>query len=89
MILNTLFVLFKINMYRLSSYNYFIMNAEYILLLRIIQIMTIYNIITLGWKVEKIGKNKYVLSKKIESLGSEQFDLDKFLNNVASLAYVK
>lgn len=42
------------------------MNNQNILLLYLIQIISIYNAILMGWNVKKLGKNTYELTKKID-----------------------
>jgi hypothetical protein len=50
------------------------------LLLYILQVVTIYNAIILGWEVKKIGIRTYKLSKKIKDLS--QFELTTFLKEI-------
>ena len=50
------------------------------LLLYILQVVTIYNAIILGWEVKKIGTRTYKLSKKIKDLS--QFELTTFLKEI-------
>ena len=52
------------------------------LILYILQIATIYNAITLGWRVRKIGSRKFELSKKISELGD--FDFADFVHKIVS-----
>lgn len=42
------------------------MQNQNILLLYLIQIISIYNAILMGWNVKKLGKNTYELTKKID-----------------------
>lgn len=42
------------------------MQSQNILLLYLIQIISIYNAILMGWNVKKLGKNTYELTKKID-----------------------
>lgn len=48
----------------------------------ILQIATIHNALKLGWKVRKIGSNKYELTKKISEL--ENFQFPEFINKISS-----
>lgn len=42
------------------------MQNQNILLLYLIQIISIYNAILMGWNVKKLSKNTYELTKKID-----------------------
>lgn len=53
-----------------------------ILLLYLIQIISIYNAILLGWNVKKLGKNTYELTKKIDVLDN---NLTKFVDAITNL----
>ena len=46
------------------------MQNQNILLLYLIQIISIYNAILMGWNVKKLGKNTYELTKKIDKSNS-------------------
>lgn len=59
------------------------MNKEYsITLICLIQIVSIYNALLLGWKVKKIGIKTYEFSKKMED--PLNFDFNNFINQVVS-----
>jgi hypothetical protein len=59
------------------------MDQQYkIVLLYIIQIVSIYNAILLGWSVKKIGLKTYKLSKKINDQNS--FDIKNIVNEIIS-----
>jgi hypothetical protein len=49
------------------------MYSETYVLLIIIQIISIYNAISMGWKVKKIDTNKYELSKQIPDINLSDF----------------
>ena len=53
------------------------------ILIYIIQIVSIYNAILLGWKVRKIGNNKYELTKSNQNM--ESFCLEKFIKNITTV----
>lgn len=57
-------------------------SEEHLVVLYILQIITLYNVVTLGWKVKKIGTNTFELYKKMTSIEKAQFDLDNFLNKI-------
>lgn len=42
-----------------------------ILLLYLVQIISIYNAILMGWNVRKLGKNTYELTKKIDTYNNK------------------
>lgn len=48
------------------------------LIIYILQIMTLYNAMILGWNVQKVGDCKYILTKKI----TEDFDLYDFITTI-------
>ena len=58
-------------------------NSNKKLLLYILQVITIYNAIILGWSVKKIGCRKYELSKKLINI-NEQFDLITFIEQIST-----
>lgn len=59
------------------------METEYYnLILYIIQIVSIYNAVILGWKVKKIGYNKYELSKK--NIEPTKFKFNDFITKIIS-----
>jgi hypothetical protein len=58
------------------------MNTEYNLLLCIIQIISIYNALMLGWNIKKIGRNKYKLIIKNENIA--KMKLTDIVNNIVS-----
>ena len=45
----------------------------------VLQIIVLYNVILMGWTVEKIGTRKYALSRRIAIYN---FDLTEFLHNI-------
>ena len=53
------------------------------ILLYIIQIISIYNAIKLGWNIKKIGKNKYELTRPRESM--EDFCLETFIRSITNI----
>ena len=62
--------------------------ANKLLIICILQIATIYNAIANGWKVKKIGKKKYELSKHISQFKEDElksFSLNIFLKNTLFL----
>lgn len=64
------------------------MNLEYNnILICLIQIVSIYNAIFLGWKVKKIGLKTYELSKKIKEPNT--FDINEFINDIVSFRIIK
>jgi len=58
------------------------MNKEY--LLRIIQFVTLYNAIILGWDIKQIGDNQFELSKKIRNYND--FDFSNFLETIIPIS---
>ncbi|QKF93904.1 hypothetical protein QKU48_gp0446 [Fadolivirus algeromassiliense] len=58
------------------------MNTEYNILLYILQIVSIYNAIVMGWDVKKIGMNTYELTKK--NIRDKNIDLNEFVNSLIS-----
>jgi hypothetical protein len=63
----------------------FDINIHRIIILYILQVTTLYNAMILGWKVRKIGNNKYELSKKMEN--QTDFDLKKFVDSISNSTY--
>jgi hypothetical protein len=57
-------------------------SQEYNTLLCILQIVSIYNAIILGWKVKKIGKNTFEFSKKLEK--ETNFNFDQFIDDIVT-----
>ena len=55
------------------------------ILLYIIQIVSLYNAIVLGWKVRKIGNNKYELTKSNRDM--ESFCLETFIKNITTINF--
>lgn len=55
---------------------------ERFLIIYIMQIISVYNAILLGWKVKKIGNNKYELS--IKNVEAENINLLDFINKLVS-----
>ena len=53
------------------------------IILFILQIITLYHATMLGWKVKRIGKRKYELSKNISEITN--FDLNNFLSKIVTL----
>lgn len=58
---------------------------EYFAILYVMQIISIYNAIIQGWKVKKIGDNRYELYKKMTTNECNQFNLDVFVNNLINI----
>lgn len=56
------------------------------IILYILQMTTLYNAMVLGWKVKKIGNNRYELSKKIDEIN--EFDLKNFVNCVGNGKFI-
>jgi len=54
-----------------------------ILLLYLIQIISIYNAILMGWNVKKLGKNTYELTKKIDVSDN---NLTKFIEAITQIS---
>ena len=71
------FVSAILNKYSIIS----IMNKD--IIFYIIQIVSIYNAILLGWKVRKIGNNKYELTKSNHNM--ESFCLKTFIKNITTV----
>ena len=77
-----------------NNTGYFIMSIKFdlynnkLLIICILQIATIYNAISQGWKVRKIGKKKYELSKHVSDFSNgelESFSLNCFVQNIIGL----
>lgn len=51
-------------------------------LLYILQIVSIYNAIVMGWTVKKINSNTYELTKK--NIRDQDIDLNTFINQIIS-----
>lgn len=63
------------------------MNTEYYnILLYILQIISIYNAIAMGWDVRKIGLNKYELTKK--NIREHNIELDKLVDQLVSFNFI-
>lgn len=63
------------------------MNTEYCnVLLYILQIISIYNAMIMGWDVKKIGFNKYELTKK--NIRDQNIKLDNFINQIVSFDFI-
>lgn len=58
-------------------------NKSMAICIYIIQIVTIYNAMMLGWHVKKIGRKKYELSKDVKEL--QDFDLKCFINDISTI----
>ena len=59
-----------------------------LLIICILQIATIYNALSQGWKVKKIGTKKYELSKHISEFDKDEletFSLNNFVQNLVGL----
>jgi hypothetical protein len=61
-------------------------NLEHNIILYILQIVSIYNALTMGWKVKKIGINKYEFSRK--NIIVNDFNLNEFINNIISISII-
>ena len=71
------------------DYNFIYSSSYKTLIMHIIQIITVYNAIIMGWKVEKIGRNKYLFSKKLEELTVYDGNLDFFADKIISFNPIK
>lgn len=58
-------------------------NEYYFILLYLVQIISLYNAISMGWTVKKIGVNKYELSTKNKEIGN--IELSQFMINIVSI----
>ena len=58
-------------------------NKSMAIYIYIIQIVTIYNAMMLGWQVKKIGQRKYELSKDIAEL--QDFDFEYFVDKITTI----
>lgn len=56
--------------------------TSYIIVLYVLQIMSIYNAIIMGWNVKKIGSNKYELTKKY--ITGQNIELTDLVNKLVS-----
>lgn len=56
------------------------------IMLYLVQIISIYNAIILGWQVKKIGLNTYELSRQIsDNVCDYNYDLNNFVNNIVTI----
>lgn len=58
------------------------MPNQNVVLLYLIQIISIYNAILMGWNVKKLGKNTYELTKKIDIQSN---NLTTFVNTITQM----
>lgn len=63
------------------------MNESYILMLYVLQIVSLYNAIILGWRVKKIGMNTYELSKNIDD--NFDFNFQEFIDHIVSVSIIR
>jgi len=46
------------------------MNGYYFILLYLVQVISLYNAMSMGWEIKKIGVNKYELTTKNKEIGN-------------------
>lgn len=68
----------------MEYYNADIMNPYKNFILIMLQIITIYNAIKLGWKVKKIDNRTFKLSKNINESFHQNFELGIFLKEIVN-----
>lgn len=59
---------------------------EFFITFYVLQIITIYNVVKLGWDVKKIGENTFELSKKNNNI---HFDLENFIDEITTIKNIK
>ena len=71
------------------NYSLFYCHNNYkVLLTHILQIITVFNAIVMGWNVKKIGNNKYLFSKKISEIKESDYNLSHFSDNIIKWNFI-